>query len=201
MDPGWAQALGTVFLGLVALWFANSYYRQVRLQLVERQLDAYVRLWRITETANPDRTIPLDTAERAQLYERLVKWYFEEGDGVFLSARARDLYVGVRTNLICPIEQFQPASVAGAMATLAPADADRRRGCVSVRQFSLLRTQIKGDLSIHRGYWYFRGLRADDRAFLRSCGLSVWRRPWRPRLRIPPRKPRPNPCLCGLCTP
>src|SRR5262245_30192179 len=135
LDASWAQASATLFLGLVGLWFANSYRRRVKIQLVERQLDAYVRLWRITETVNPDRTMPFEASERSDLYQRLVKWYFEDGDGVFLSAGARDLYVAVRTNLICPIEKIQPSTLARQIALLPHDDGERRRGCVSVRQF------------------------------------------------------------------
>jgi hypothetical protein len=198
-NPGWAQAFATLFLGLVGLWFANNYRRQIKIQLVERQLDAYVRLWRITETSNWDRTTPLDAAERQQLYDRLVKWYFEDGDGVFLPARTRDLYIGLRTNLVCPINEMQPSTLARQLALLSPEEAELRRGCVSVHQFSLLRTQLKGDMAIHRGYWYYRTLRPGDREFLRSCGLSSWRGPWRPRLRLSSHGQTSNPCLCGLC--
>jgi hypothetical protein len=199
LDAGWAQAFATMFLGLVGLWFANGYRRHIKIQLVERQVDAYVRLFRITERVDPDRTAPLTSDERRELFEQLVKWYFQDGDGLFLSASTRDLYFGVRTNLVCPDKRITPPRLARQIVQLSSADAERRRGCVSVRQVSLLRAQLKSDLDIHRGYWYFRALRPDDQDFLRACGLSVWRNPWRRRLRVSARRPPSYPCLCQLC--
>jgi hypothetical protein len=92
----------------------------------------------------------------------------------------------------------QPPTLAREPVCLSDEDAERRRGCVSIRQASLLRTQLKTDLSMHTGFDYFSALRPDDRAFLLSCGLSLWRRPWRRRLLSAGRK-GPNPCVCGLC--
>lgn len=199
LDAGWAQALGTLLLGLVGLWFANSYRRQIRIQLVERQLDAHTRLWCLTESATPNHRNPLSEAERSDLYAAMMKWYFTDGDGILLSARARDLFVAVRTNLVVDIEKIKPRAVAQQLATLGVDDAERRRGCLSLRQMSLLRTQLKGDLMVHEGYRYYSTLRSDERALLRESGISLWQKPWRPRSPWLSPKRRLNPCVCGLC--
>ncbi|MFI7121312.1 hypothetical protein [Amycolatopsis sp. NPDC049868] len=136
----WVQAAGTVLLGLVGLWFAHNYRRQIRLKLAERQVDSYVRLWALTAPAAPFRTTPLEPAELKKLYD---------GDGILTSAAARDLFVGVHSNLICPIGEMKPAALAAQLTALSPADAERRRGCAIVRQVSLLRTQLKKDLAGH----------------------------------------------------
>jgi hypothetical protein len=170
------------------------------LKLAERQVDSYARLWDITGVALPDRQTPLDRVEREKLYDEMIKWYVESGNGIFLSVPSRDLYVGVRTNLVCRNDSVKPATLATELSRLPAADAERRRGCVSIRQMSLLRTQLKTDLAIHYGYSYFRALGPDDRAFLKSCGLSPWRRPWRPRLLAAAGRADPNPCVCGMCT-
>jgi hypothetical protein len=196
---GWAQAGGAVFLGLVGLWLAHSYRRQVRLKLAERQVDSYLRLWTLTASATPERTTPLDRMERQRLYEEMMRWYFDCGDGIFVSSVTRDLFVGVRSNLVCPVDLIRPTVLARQLADMADAEAERRRGCVSIRQASLLRTQLKTDLALHSGFGYYSSLRADDRAFLKSCGLSLWRQPWRRPLWRRAGRAGPNPCVCGTC--
>lgn len=199
-DPGWAQLAGTVFLGFVGLWLAHNYRRQIRLKLAERQVESYMRLWSMTAVASPELTSPLDQTARRQLYDEMVRWYFTDANGVYLSAATRNLFVAVRSNLVRPVAAMQPPTLASELSRLSAEDAECRRGCVSIRQVSLLRTQLKTDLAMHTGFDYFSTLRPDDRAFLRSCGLSLWRRPWRRRIFSPPRAYQgPNPCVCGLC--
>jgi hypothetical protein len=59
--------------------------------------------------------------------------------------------------------------------TRSPTDPGGRR----MRELSLLRSQMKRDLRIY-GRYYFDKIDADDKAFLRACGLKPWRwrRPW-----------------------
>jgi hypothetical protein len=114
IDASWAQVASTVFLGLVGLWLAQNYRRQVRLKLAERQVDAYARLWILTAPATPERTTPLDPGELRSLSAQMSRWYFEDGDGIFASAATRDLYVSVRTNLTCPINELRPTVLARA---------------------------------------------------------------------------------------
>jgi hypothetical protein len=203
-DANWAQVVSTVFLGLVGLWLAQNYRRQVRLKLAERQVDAYTRLWTLTAPASPERTTPLARDELLALREEMSRWYFDDGDGIFASTATRDLYVAVRDNLTCPIGELRPAILAQELARLPAEVADRRRGCAVIRQMSLLRTQLKLDLAVHFGFTYYSGLRPDDRAFLRVCGLSPWRRPWRSgplRRARQARRGAANPCVCGGCNP
>lgn len=197
----WGQVVPTLFLGLVGLWLAHNYRRQVRLKLAERQLDSYLRLWTLTALATPERATPLGHNERQELYAQLVSWYFDEGHGIFVSQAARDIFVAFRSNLTCAVESLKPSILAEELALLPEAEAERRRGCVSIRQASLLRTQLKTDLTVRFGFRYYSELRPDDRAFLRSCGLSPWRRPWRPPLRRSSGRPGFNPCVCGTCAP
>ena len=70
-----------------------------------------------------------------------------------------------------------------------------------IRQVSLLRTQLKFDLDLHFGFNYYSALRADDRAFLKSCGLSSLRKPWRQSAFRSSGRAGPNPCVCGSCRP
>jgi hypothetical protein len=64
LDANWVQLGTTIFLGLVGLWLAYNYRRQVRLKLADRQVDAYMALWKITATAAHTRKTPLDDAEQ-----------------------------------------------------------------------------------------------------------------------------------------
>ncbi len=200
VDANWAQVAGTAFLGVVGLWVAHNYRRQIRLKLAERQVDAYTNLWMLTASATPERATPLDREERQELYNAMVDWYFHTGSGIFLPGATRNLFVGLRSNLVCPVASIKPPSLAEELAGLSEADAERRRGCVVIRQASLLRTQLKADLDMHFGFNYYSTLRLDDRAFLMSCGISPWRRPWRQTVLRSPGRKGPNPCVCGTCS-
>jgi hypothetical protein len=195
----WVQAAGTLLLGLVGLWFAHNYRRQIRLKLAERQVDSYMRLWALTALASPFRATPLDPGERQKLYDDMSRWYFDDGDGIFTSAATRNLFVGTHVNLVCPISAVKPAVLAEQLAALPQAEAQRRRGCAAIRQVSLLRTQLKRDLAMHFGVNYYPDLHPDDRAFLRSCGLSPRRQPWRQRGFRRTDRPTVNACVCGIC--
>jgi hypothetical protein len=148
-----------------------------------------MRLWSLTAVATPEHTAPLDQKTRHQLYDEMVQWYFADANGVFLSAASRNIFVAVRSNLVRPITALQPKALAEELSRLDVDDAERRRGCVCIRQASLLRTQLKADLAMHMGFDHFSELRP----FLRSCGLSLWRQPWRPRLLRSPRAPGAEP--------
>jgi hypothetical protein len=126
------------------------------------------------------------------------RWYYD-GNGMFLSVATRNLFLGLRSNLTCPISSMKPSSLAAELITMTEAEAERRRGCVTIRQASLLRTQLKTDVNMHFGFSHYSDLRPDDRLFLRSCGLSTLRQPWRRRLFRPSGRAAPNPCVCGNC--
>jgi hypothetical protein len=196
------QLAGTVFLGLVGLWLAHNYRRQIRLKLADRQVDAYMRLWKLTSVATPSRATPLDQVERQKLHDEIHQWYHGDGNGLFVSVETRDLLLSYQSNLVCPISKIKPAELAEQLSAMPEVDAERRRGCISKRHATLLRYQLKNDLVLHISFVsYYNDLRSDDRAFLKSCGLSPWRRPWRPRRLRPRDTVGPIPCVCGLCGP
>lgn len=51
-----SQVAGTAFVGVVGLWLAHNYRRQVGLKLAERRIDAYIKLWTLLAVATPLRT-------------------------------------------------------------------------------------------------------------------------------------------------
>jgi hypothetical protein len=195
----WSQMIGTVFLGLVGLWLAHNIRRQIRVKLAERRVDAYAQLWSLTAIAIPTRSTPLDAVERSTLCGDINRWFFHDGNGIFMPRVTRDLLVAVQHNLICPVGSIKPEALAAQLTELPGEEAERRRGCASIRQVSLLRTQLKVDLSLHAGFRHLSDIHPVDLAFLRTCGLSPWRQPWRQqRFRIAGRA-GPNSCICGTC--
>ena len=192
------QAAGTVLIGVVGLLLANSYARQVKIRLVDRLVEAYSRLWEATEVASVGSR-GLDRQQRESLYEAMRVWYFKHGDGMFLYPRTRDLYLAVRNNLVCDIADVLPGPLRDSLAALADDDAERRRGCIATRQISLLRTQMKFDLSIYWDFHNYRRIRSDDRALLRSCDISPGRTRWSRPVAHRRVESLAHPCVCGLC--
>ena len=200
LDENWAQLGGTIFLGLVGLWLAYNYRRQIRLKLADRQVDAYMALWKITAIAAHTRTTLLDQAEQQKLYNEMTRWYHDDANGIFVSVRTRNLFLAYQHNLICPINDLEPEFLADQLSAMPALEAERRRGCINYRHANLLRNQLKDDLVLHSGFVIYYKNRSDDRAFLRSCGLSPWRHPWR-SYRLSWRNARMSICVCGMCPP
>lgn len=196
----WMQLLTTAILGGVGLWLGYSMRRQLTLRLAERRLDAYERLWKITDVGQLEpHATALTAARRRDLHKTMKSWYFE--NGIFMSDQTRNLFAATRRNLICAPDRFRPVLLAEEWRSLDRAEVERRRGCVALRQISLLRTQLKADLALHLGYTYVYFLYREDRALLRECGISPRRPPWRVPLRSKLRTSRPynRPCVCRLC--
>lgn len=196
----WAQLAGTIFLGLVGLWLAYNYRRQMRLKLAKRQVDAYISLWKLIALAAHTRTTPLEKTEREKLYDEMTRWYHDEANGIFVSMSTRDLFLTYQSNLVCPINEIKPWILADQLNSMPEADADRRRGCISIRHATLLRNQLKNDLVLHPGFAIYYKNRSEDREFLKTCGLSPWRRPWR-TYQLRTRNVKLSVCVCGMCPP
>jgi hypothetical protein len=105
MVEAWFQIAATIFLGLVGLWVGYNYRYQIRLKLAEPQLDAYVRLWKLTSIATPSRTTPLDRFERQGLSEAMRVWYFDEGNGILVPVRTRSVFLAYQSNLVCRLRK------------------------------------------------------------------------------------------------
>jgi hypothetical protein len=198
LDANWVQLGTTIFLGLVGLWLAYNYRRQVRLKLADRQVDAYMALWKITAIAAHMRKTPLDHAEQQNLCNEMTRWYHDDANGIFISVRARNLFLAYQHNLICSMSDMEPGILADQLSAMPIADAERRRGCINYRHANLLRNQLKDDLVLHSGFVIYYKVRSGDQAFLRSCGLSPWRHPWR-SYRLSWRNAKTSVCVCGMC--
>lgn len=142
----------------------------------------------------------LDHLEQQELYNKLTRWYHDDANGIFISMRSRNLFLAYQHNLLCPIGDVKPGVLATPLSAMSKVDAERRRGCINCRHANLLRNQLKDDLLLHSGFVIYSKNRSDDRAFLRGCGLSPWRHPWR-SYRLSWRNARPTICVCGMCPP
>jgi hypothetical protein len=176
----WVNIAVTVVLGVVGLYLAHSIRRQVQERVAEKRLDAYGRLWEEMKVASPLRRVtkegPLSREERHALYDKLTELYYGHGDGMLLSLQTRNIYLAAKENLICGVDELEPAALARRVRS--NDDPDEVRGWASIRQLSLLRTSMRGDIAIYSSPW---GQRLDtaDKEFLIACGVDLNREPWR----------------------
>jgi hypothetical protein len=105
--------------------------------------------------------------EASKLYREITDWYFDSGNGMMLTSATSSMYVEAKRRL---------AEFAAEGAAPEPDwhDSSERR----LRELSLLRTQMKSDLSVY-GRFYPGSLSAEDESFVRCCGLNPkrWARP------------------------
>jgi len=171
---------------LVGLYFANAFKRRTRQEVLERRVDAYVAFWPVMNIAASTRLDgpwaggPLNADERRAIFEGATDWYYGTaanpvGHGLFLSDRARRVYLSAKRNLVCPAEEIQPESVRANVER--EADVEAARGAMSIRQLSLLRWVMRFDLDLHTEP-YFANVGDDEIAFLESCDIDVDRAPW-----------------------
>jgi hypothetical protein len=78
-------------------------------------------------------------------------WYYDSGNGMQLSQETRNIYLAAKENLICEVDALKPASLQKQVQ--ASDDLDTIRGWASIRQFSLLRTAMRGDIAIYTSPW------------------------------------------------
>ena len=89
------------------------------------RLEAYKGLWEITETISNAATESLDNSAKTNVLRDMQAWYFEEGNGLFLSTEASDSYRKA-------IRALKKSHINDIKA-----------------RFSDLRTQLKNDLAIY----------------------------------------------------
>jgi hypothetical protein len=184
-------------LGLIGAYLGYSYGRQVRLTLASHRLEAYSRLWERTGLAAPTRldertglaevahplSRSLSVDERIHLYRQLTTWYYQQGGGMLLGADTRSLYLSAKHNLVCADQDLEPKAFRKLLEDTgrigdANSLTNAERGCYSIRQLSLLRSQMKADLAIY-GVPFVGTLQDHEQEFLRGCGVNLLRRPWR----------------------
>ncbi|MEJ2395451.1 MAG: hypothetical protein P8045_08325 [Candidatus Thiodiazotropha sp.] len=98
-----------------------------RVRIAERRLPSYRKLWELTSPTTHARTKELSDIEKKELYDQLCKWYYETGNGIFLSNETRKLYLDSRESLLD--ENVSDEDI--------------------TRIFSRLRTEIKNEIGIY----------------------------------------------------
>lgn len=91
--------LGTV-LSIFATITANNVRREMQVKLLEPQLEAYRNLWSLMDIASPSLTNEFTEAERRKLEDGFRAWYYEKGNGIFLSVESRGLLVEAKQYLL-----------------------------------------------------------------------------------------------------
>lgn len=180
------DVIATVFLGLVGLYLTHNFRRQVKQKTADGRMRSYSKLWELTWVARTTRTKewhaeeikgPLTQDERMKLYVALTKWYYEDGNGMFLGDNTRKIYLTAKDNLICPGEALQPSKLYELIQRLPDDQRSEKRGELSIRQLSLLRARMRADLEVY-GVLYLGDLRDEDNVFLEYCGEKWQKKPW-----------------------
>jgi hypothetical protein len=174
----WLDIVVTAVLGVAALYYGQSLRRRTRAeieaQVAEKRFAAYAALWAKTKPASPTRRTLMTEAERGTLFDELTDWYYDCGHGMLLAEQTRNIYLKAKNNLICGVDELEPASLAEKVAT----GGDPARSSLSVDQLSLLRTSMRGDIQIYTEP-YDEDLSPNDIAFLEACNVDLGRPPWR----------------------
>jgi hypothetical protein len=171
---------------LVGAYLTNSLGRRLKQGVQERRLAAYEGLWAVTGVAATIRLRgewaggPLTENERRELFDAMTKWYYRTSGGIFLSPRARPVYLKAKVNLLCPETEIEPAE---ALADFPDArTTEEARGRLAIRQLSLLRWVMRFDLSIHTEP-YNAYLMPMEIEFLRRCEIDLHKRPFKDKWR------------------
>jgi len=76
----------------IGLYAANSYRLQARIRLLEIRVEAYRKLFRLTEATSPTRlgrAESLSEEEARALGKAIYDWYYENGNGLLMPNRTR----------------------------------------------------------------------------------------------------------------
>lgn len=193
---GFANLAIPALITLLGLYLAHSYRRQINLQndlrVAEKRLSAYAALWDRMTIASPVRATewdvgshrlkPLTPKQRERLFYDLIAWYYENGNGMVLSKDTRTLYLQAKDNLVCPLtgKDYKPKLVREELKKTKPDKYERERGIRSIRQLSLLRTQMRFDLQKFAGKSYQIGkISPKEEKFLEECEIKLDSDPWK----------------------
>lgn len=184
-------AVITVVLGAAGLYLAHSVRRrtnqQIQLNVADKRFTAYAALWTETKAAPGMRTLTgegfLKPEERRRLADRLTEWYYEKGNGMFLSEETRKVFLEAKHNLIRPVELLTPESRRQMIEASPEAKKHQLWGEASLKQISLVRNAMRADFAIYTSPANAKRMRkrltSEDREFLLESGVDLNRRPWR----------------------
>lgn len=126
------QILATLIVGGVGAYFSYNYRIQTRLKVLELRIDAYRKLFAITEIASPTRLgrgAQLSEQETKKLGFDIYSWYYENGHRLLMpNLTRRHLQWLQRTLQGEPVEDVTPDPL--------------------LREVSKLRTMLRRDVGI-----------------------------------------------------
>ncbi len=136
------KGLLAILLLLIGFWINRklSEYKsnleqnlQTKILLAESKLPSFTSLWQITAPTSPTRKKNLNDKERTDLNLALVNWYYQKGNGLYLSNELRELYLCARESL-----------------TLSSEDPNSEKEISD--NFSKLRTALKNEIGIYGSF-------------------------------------------------
>lgn len=86
------NAVVTLVIGGVGVYIANSFRLQTRIKLLEVRVEAYRKLFALTEITSPTRLgrgESLSPEEAKVLGKAIYDWYYENGNGLLMPDRTR----------------------------------------------------------------------------------------------------------------
>jgi hypothetical protein len=99
----------TVIVAIITAWATlkvHSIRRERQINLLLPRLDVYKTLWSLMDEVSRKfsrtGTEKLEQEECEDIAETLHNWYFTNGNGIFLSPKARDQFVATKTKLLEP---------------------------------------------------------------------------------------------------
>lgn len=124
-----------LFGSILSIWatvVAHNVRREMQIKILEPQLEAYRKLWALMAMTSPSLDNEWSPEERRNLEAKLRAWYYETGNGIFLSRESRALLVKGKKALL-----------------------DGTAKSASIREsLSNLRSQLKNDIGVY-GKAYF----------------------------------------------
>lgn len=101
-----------------------------KVRIAEARLPAYKSLWELTSPTSAEMVESLTTNEREALIVRLRKWYYEDGQGIFLSENSHSqYYVALKTLGNMEIKSYSNEQI--------------------TKSFSSLRRSLKNEIGIY----------------------------------------------------
>jgi hypothetical protein len=147
----WAQVAVTVLLGLLTAYIGLSIRQKRRQEIAvsvsENRFAACADLWSkipvSPELMDLTKAPPLTDKDLRDLFNRMTVWYYSGGHGMLPSTPTRQIYLTIKTNLICDWRKFVPVSQQTGIRGNTAA-----RSKIVIRQLSLLRTAMRADLAL-----------------------------------------------------
>jgi hypothetical protein len=90
-------ALIAAILSAITTIRVNSIRHGLQVEMAVPRVGAYRNLWALTRRGSIVQ--PADQDERNHLEESIFEWYFEDGQGIFLSDASRDIVHGLQAQL------------------------------------------------------------------------------------------------------